>query len=249
MVNAYLRTAPDSNESSRSIAQNLIAEGLRDVGGFSLVLGQLRKPSWIHNGVAKGSDEGSKEKRWQGLAIVSNRSEHVDDVEWICAEPGETHALSNAHYSDRSWPKVTDGERLLAKAIETSVSEMDTADDLIMRLLGVLATDTLPRRETGEEFNVYLGQLRQSIFIPAIGEDRQKDVLDGQSPLPNGQATTSAVIDSALCGVYGTQKQTMVLVDWNGKVTYVERTLFDLDGKAVKKGKEDRKFEFAIEGW
>lgn len=247
MVNAYLRTAPDSSETSRSIAQNLIAEGLRDVGGFSLVLGQLRRPSWI----SEGSDEGSKEKEkhWQGLAIVSNRSEHVDDVKWICTEPGETHALSNAHYTDKSWPKVINGEKLLAKAIETSVSESDSTDDLIVKLLEVLSNNTLPRRKLDEEFSAYLNHLKQSVFIPGIGEDRQRDLLDGQSPLPNAQSNTSAVIDRALFGVYGTQKQTVILVDRNGKVTYVERTLFDLDGKAVEKGQGDGKFEFAIEGW
>jgi uncharacterized protein with NRDE domain len=47
--------------------------------------------------------------------------------------------------------------------------------------------------------------------------------------------------------VYGTQKQSVVLVDKEGKVTFFERTLYDQLGKAIAKGEGDRTFEFEIE--
>ena len=37
-------------------------------------------------------------------------------------------------------------------------------------------------------------------------------------------------------GVYGTQRQTIVLVDWEGRVTFVERSLWDENGKRVERG-------------
>ncbi|RPA79272.1 DUF833-domain-containing protein [Ascobolus immersus RN42] len=49
--------------------------------------------------------------------------------------------------------------------------------------------------------------------------------------------------------VYGTQKQTVILIDHDGHVTYVERTLFDEDAKPLAKGEADVREEFDIEGW
>jgi uncharacterized protein with NRDE domain len=49
--------------------------------------------------------------------------------------------------------------------------------------------------------------------------------------------------------LYGTQKQTVILIDHSGHVTYVERTLFDEDAKPLAKGEADVREEFDIEGW
>lgn len=48
---------------------------------------------------------------------------------------------------------------------------------------------------------------------------------------------------------YGTQQQTVVLVDKNGRVKYVERTLWDECGKPVKEEERDVVAEWVIEGW
>jgi uncharacterized protein with NRDE domain len=50
-------------------------------------------------------------------------------------------------------------------------------------------------------------------------------------------------------GCYGTGKQIVILVDKDGKLVYVERTLFDSHAKPVPKDKRDLKFEFEVEGW
>ena len=63
------------------------------------------------------------------MCVLSNRSTRLDDVEWICTQPGETHALSNSLFSDRSWPKVLDGEELVHKAIEESKLSPEPNDE------------------------------------------------------------------------------------------------------------------------
>ena len=48
-------------------------------------------------------------------------------------------------------------------------------------------------------------------------------------------------------GVYGTHQQTVILVDRKGKVTYVERTLYDENIQPKPKDQRERRFEFEIE--
>ena len=72
----------------------------------------------------------------------------------------------------------------------------------------------------GEE--EYLEQAKESVFV---------DVAYDTSGKP----------------VYGTQKQTIILVDQQGRVTFVERTLWDERAERVEPGKGDRWFEFDIE--
>jgi uncharacterized protein with NRDE domain len=200
----------------------LIEEGVDGIGGFSLLFGQLRNPETL------------KEKDGKpGLAIVSNRSRHVHDVTWLCKEPGETHALSNSHYGDMTWPKVVHGEQMVEDGVKESYARKETKEQLIERLLDVLSVDTLPRQKTGEEWDIYLNQLRNSVFVPPIGNDK-----------PNG-----TVIINPTSGVYGTQKQSIILVDKKGRTTFFERTLVDANGKVIAHGKADRRFDFDIEGW
>ena len=88
--------------------------------------------------------------------------------------------------------------------------------------------------QDGKEFEEYLYELRKSIFIPSIGSVAPIE----QPPNPN-----------AMTGIYGTQRQTIILVDWEGKVTFRERSLWDVMGNPIERGKGDMKFEFNIEGW
>jgi uncharacterized protein with NRDE domain len=239
MVNAYLRVPQTETARSTEIAKQLVEEGTSGVGGFSLIFGMLRRPAWKQNASVE------KTSSWDGLAIVSNRSASVDDVKWLCAEPGETHALSNSHYGDTTWPKVTSGETLVAAAIKESTEKGEGVEELRNRLLDVLSIDTMPRQKAGEAFDTYLGQLRYSIFVPSIGFDKPLATLGIDSTLPNG----TVAHDVATAGLYGTQKQTIIMVDWSGKATYFERTLFDNDVKPVSKDTRDKVFEFQVQNW
>jgi uncharacterized protein with NRDE domain len=264
-VNSYLRTDPNSKETSGHIAQRLLADGMDGMGGFSLIMGRLRKPEW------KAGDEDRPEEKneaWEGLVIISNRSQDIDDVKWICARQGEIHALSNAHYGDMSWPKVVAAERLVQAAVAESAKLKEDTDALLKRLLGVMSHDTLPIRRDGEEWHEYLNNLRHSIYIPGIGETYESEilghenhevkkenaVLGNRTPPPDEYSVHQEPVSlehgkAKAAPAYGTQKQTIILVDWNGHVTYLERTLFNEAGETVEMGKGDRKFEFDVEGW
>lgn len=226
IVNAFLTTPPGSEETAEQFARRLIEEhGVTDVGGFSLLFGRLRAS-------------------YEGLAIVSNRTPDVQSLKWLAGKPGETYGLSNSHYGDMSWPKVVRGEKLLDEAVKQSHAKSEDKDDFIERLLQLLSVDTLPKMQHGEEWEVYLRQLRHSIFIPAIGGSGVGDKAADEI----AAARTNEPV-AAMNGVYGTQKQSVILVDRDGRVTFVERTLFDRDANPVRRGDGDRRFDFEIDGW
>jgi uncharacterized protein with NRDE domain len=233
--NAWLKTDPTANVSADDFARHMIEEdGVKGVGGFSLCYGFVQD-------VVKGAKGTGK-----GLAIVSNRTPDVKDVIRLLGKEGETHALSNAAYGDRSWPKVVNGEAWTQKAISESVAAQETRDQLVQRLLAVLSTDTMPRQKENEEWDMYLNQLRHSIFVPSIGRDHLEEHKMPAHEV--GDVVKHRAVD-ATSGCYGTQKNIVMLVDRQGKAYYLERTLFDQDAKPIEKGKGDKTFEFQIEGW
>ncbi|KAF2133100.1 DUF833-domain-containing protein [Dothidotthia symphoricarpi CBS 119687] len=229
--NAWLKSNPEDQESTPQFARRIIEEdGVKGVGGFSLCYG------FVQDVVKKG----------EGLAIVSNRTPNVQDVIRLLQNPGETHALSNAAYGDRSWPKVVNGESWTAAAIQQSIEANDTRDQLVERLLAVLSTDTMPRQKENEEWDMYLNQLRHSILVPAIGREH---LDEHKMPAHEVGDVVKQKAADATSGCYGTQKNIVYLVDREGRALYFERTLFDGEARPVAKGEGDRVFEFGIEGW
>ena len=178
------------DESTPEFVQRMMAgDGVKGVGGFSLLCGKLRKRN---------------EHELEPLAIISNRCESVGHVPWIAGQRGEVYGLSNTSFADPDvWPKVELGRKMVRQAVEEAVGE----EDLVNKLYDVLDTNTLPEQD-GKEFEEYLYELRKSIFIPSIGSVAPIE----QPPNPN-----------AMTGIYGTQRQTIILVDWEGKVTFRER--------------------------
>ncbi|KAI9682782.1 MAG: hypothetical protein M1822_006272 [Bathelium mastoideum] len=229
IIKEFLTTPPDSSESTAESAQRLV-EGYRgqDVGGFSLALGQVGP---------------SSANSHSGLAIISNRTPDVAGAQWIATEPDMTHGLSNSYYGDRTWPKVTLGEELLSQVIRESVSHNTSENKLFEKLFNVLSVDNLPERKTDETFEAYLFQLRKSIFIPAIGPtvNHQKRADETAAARDNQKITKPQG------HAYGTQKQTVILVDRRSRVVFVERSLFDEKGQALAGSIEERRFEFQIE--
>ena len=222
-----------------------MADGVDGVGGFSLLFGRVQSLNQRSNDDSPALKTGGK----KGLAIVSNRSTDLQSVVWLCSQPGETHALSNSHFGDKSWAKVVSAEESVAATVKLSSAAHEPPDKLIKRLLAVLSVDNLPRQRGGEGWEVYLRQLRNSVFIPAIGdrslrERKEADEIAAAHGTPNG--ITNIDVTS---GVYGTQKQTVILVNKEGKATFFERTLFDGLGCPVAEGESDRKYDFQIEGW
>lgn len=231
IVNSFLQTPPGSPETTEEFAKRLVEEeGVSDVGGFSLAFGKLRSPD---------SAEGSR-----GLAIISNRTPDIKGVTWIADQPGQVYGLSNSHYGDLSWPKVVHGEQLLKQCIHANVSRNAGKDALLASLFDVLSVDTLPKQQKGDDWETYIGQLRNSIFIPLVGGEQ----LEAE-PADAVAASSSKKPATAFAGSYGTQKQTVLLVDTNGKATFVEKTLYGEKGMPADPDKNTRVFEFDIEGW
>ena len=233
MVNAFLMQDKHSNEDTASFAQNLVeGAGVTGVGGFSLVCGKVGQP----------------------FAIISNRTPNVEGITWIVQQKGETVGLSNAAFDDRSWPKVNDGETLMKLAVERSIQRKDSKEGLVKELLQLLSTDTLPRKKKGDSWESYVRELKKSILIPVVGgEDMDHmhadELAAGKTdePVQVPQQTNPTKAGEGLSGLYGTQKQTVVLIDHQGHVTFVERTLYDGAAQPLDGIERDRWFEFAIE--
>lgn len=254
MVTAWLDSPVAQNITG--FAEAMIAEGgTRGVGGFSLICGKLRRRRRGHE---EGRDDGM-----EPLAILSNKAAHPDEILWIAGARGETVGLSNAAFdAPVEWPKVTKGKALLDEVIAEAVEKGMGEEELQERLLEVLSRDELPQ-SPDMKFEDYFKVLHESIFIPPVGSEEQKGAMDQtaakkernglaevldkvegvQRPDPNAQPQAFNT------GMYGTQRQTVMLVDWDGNVTFTERSLFDESGNAIEKGKGDATFRFAIDGW
>ncbi|RDA93182.1 hypothetical protein CP533_3198 [Ophiocordyceps camponoti-saundersi (nom. inval.)] len=219
--------------------------GLVAVGGFSLVGGRLRK-------------------RDGGIAIVSNRARQTHDVPMVDLGQRDTWALSNTVFDDpNEWPKVKDGKRLLAKAVAESAAGDEDEKALLDRLFAVLDTDTLPRRDPQWSLEDYINRLRHTIFVPAIGDEShlaatQEAMARGRSDWAEDLAAeqrpetrdVSETVSAFATGMYGTQRQTVLLVDWDGNVTFVERALWDRNGYEIPRGEGgDVVYRFRIQGW
>ncbi|KAK2601998.1 hypothetical protein QQS21_004424 [Conoideocrella luteorostrata] len=249
MVTAWLAGLGDSVKDG--VHQLVKDGGVKGVGGFSMVCGKLSK-----NG--------------SGVAIVSNRAAHADEVPVVARERGETWGLSNTTFdAEAKWPKVELGTQLLRDAIKRAVDKKSSEGELIRGLFGVLDTDTFPAPEPGTPFEETTALLRHTVFVPPLGNDAQREVMNdararGKAEWAEDEGSLEAVEErlleqqpevSALAangfqtGLYGTQRQTVMLVNWQGTVKIVERALWDRHGHEIPRGEGDVVNEFKIEGW
>lgn len=231
IVNNWLASAPTHDQGTSTFVQSMVNSAeAKQVGGFSLVCGYINEP----------------------LAIVSNRSLNMDQITWVASEKNQTRGLSNTFVDDRTWPKILDGEKLMESAIQDHAKGQEDEDALIERLLGVLKTNSFPQISEEEHKSIeatnigcYIPHLRKSIFIPRLGSEG-----DSETPQGNGSGepqTNGASTPSYLSGPYGTEKQTVLLAQRDGRVRYFERTLYDNNLKAIPVGQGDHSFEFHIE--
>lgn len=232
LVNAYLT---QEHESDEAFVRHLVEEiGLRNVGGFTLLFGRLRNP---------------KAGKRPGLGIISNRTRSAEEVTRVADRDGQTLGVSNSYYGDLSWPKVVRGEILLKEAVQSNVDRGDDQDHFINSLFDVLSVDTLPPPQPGDDFQVYTRQMRYSILIPPVGGELLKRKPADNVATADGTDTPDHNDVKVNEGMYGTQQQTVILVNREGVVKYVERTLHKAMGEQVQKEMKERKYEFQIRGW
>jgi len=246
MVTAWL-TAPN-DESTHDFVHRLLEEeeGVAGVGGFSLLCGKLRRRR-------------DTQHELEPLAIISNRCDSSEDVPWIAEKRGEVYGLSNTSYSDPDiWPKVKMGKEKVLEVVEKVVHKGLGEEELIDKLFNVLDTNTLPEQK-GQDFESYIMELKESIFIPAIGKETDPPLPADSIAAANPSIAKDCEVElqekerpepsPAMTGIYGTQRQTIILVDWEGNVTFRERSLWDENGNPIIRGEGDMTFRFRIEGW
>ncbi|CAN8098377.1 unnamed protein product [Discula destructiva] len=256
MVTAWLDAPQD--QSVAAFVESMIAEGgTQGVGGFSLICGKLRRKR--RPGEASGPGEMAP------LAILSNKAAHPEQIPWIAGERGQTVGLSNAAWDGPvEWPKVTKGKALLEETVAEAVEKGWSEDKLEEALFGLLDKDDLPK-SSDMKFEDYFKVLHESIFIPLVGNQENQDAMvkaaaqaEGNGHADAGLKKMVGEVDSERrsgtpqpfnSGMYGTQRQTVMLVDWDGNITFTERALFDEHGKAIERGKGDVTYRFAVEGW
>lgn len=222
--------------STQEFVAEMVDSGIvKDAGGFSLVCGRIG----------------------ERLAIMSNRSQPGESVPWIAGDVVQTVGLSNAAFTDRTWPKVLDGEELTANAIRDSVAGGESEEQLLQRFLDILSRDTLPRNVGLEDggLEAYITELRKTIFVPPLGrksraglgpdELRAADVPESVKVVEgNGRID---VQELGVDGIYATQKQSVVLVDRDMNVRFFERTLWDEKSERIEAGKGDVDVRFKLD--
>ena len=170
MVNAFLKQSTKEEQDTEAFIKKLVyGDELKGIGGFSLICGKVGEP----------------------LAVISNRTPSVEGVTWIAGKSGETVGLSNAIFSNKSWPKVNDGKKLMVTAIASSVARKDTKKDFVEELMGLLSIDTLPKKNKEQSWDGFIKELRLSILIPRIGGQgmdsvRAEDIAAAKSEQPVG---------------------------------------------------------------
>ena len=93
--------------------------------------------------------------------------------------------------------------------------------------------------------------LRRTVVDTGAGSTRL-DHLSGESPVT---PLVPSMSDDDLKNwrksprLYGTAQQTVILVDNNGRLKYVERTLYDREARPLDAKDQDAMVEFWIEGW
>lgn len=266
MVTYWLGTG--AKESTTESVQRLVAGGgVKGVGGFSMLCGKLKKNFKTDSG-----------RDIEPIAIVSNRACDVSHVPFVAQARGEVCALSNACYGDdgEKWPKLDDGKQMLGEIITEAIKKNLNEEQLVEKLFGLLDHDRLPRH-LGMDLMGYVNELKHSIFIPPVGDEiHHKEMEESKakgrtgwpsgngraaedppspSPSTNGDSTNGTNGNNNnnnmgfAKGMYGTQRQTIILVDWDGQVTFRERALYDSNGHPLPRGEADLTFRFTIDGW
>ncbi|KAG9254741.1 NRDE protein-domain-containing protein [Emericellopsis atlantica] len=251
MVTGFLSEPPAEyiGDSVRRLVEE--GEGVKGVGGFSMACGKMAR-------------------RGDGFAIVSNRADTLGDVPIVPAGQGRCWGLTNTTFRNGgTWPKLRDGLTPFDEIVEGTqgAAKGEKAEGaLLERLFAHLSRDTLVGHED-RSLAENIQDLKTSIFIPALGGAKQRAEMEearaqGRGTWPTDDELVAEAPEHGVVtgeqshedvgferGMYGTQRQTVVIVDREGQVVFVERALWDANGHAIPKGEGDVVFRFGIKGW
>ncbi|CAK7206572.1 hypothetical protein SEUCBS139899_009368 [Sporothrix eucalyptigena] len=269
MVTAWLMA--DGGETTPQFVERMLAGGVRGVGGFSLICGKLRKRDFLSEeasplAIISNRADQVAQVPWiagrRGEVYGLSNTSYDDPEEWPKVRDGKA-ALAQVARDATSSAKAEKAIKDLAAA---GVSDPDA---LRNALFGILDRDTLPQRPD-LSFEEQIPLLKHSVFIPAIGDEAHRLAMEkavaGGPRLPLASVDDTLVGTEAdaelaseerpdqqaqgfMTGLYGTQRQTVILVDWDGNVDFTERALWDANGNAIPRGAGDVHFSFPIEGW
>ncbi|KAK6357801.1 hypothetical protein TWF730_007161 [Orbilia blumenaviensis] len=181
------------------------------VGGFSMLCGQLSRD---HQGRVQIDSFGVISNPIEG----KTRERKYDPIDTASEE---TYGLSNSAFT-YPWPKVVNGKRLLNELVDDIQQDKLSDREISQRAIEILAFDSLSAEESWKGAEDKFELLKQSVFIPMFGANN----LTGSSDT----STASQDPDGAgpgLYDLYGTQKQTVIVVHESGTVRYTEKTLYD----------------------
>jgi uncharacterized protein with NRDE domain len=168
-----------------------------------------------------------------------------------------TYGLSNTVYLEpATWPKIKKGKQLLEETIRDAAEKDLGEEELMDQLFALLEDDTMPNVPPEQGMDV----LRETIFVPAFANDQGWRDMTDAAEQGRGQAPFDEISDESdpetelpkdppinfMKGAYGTQRQTLILIDWDGNVTYKERAIWDAHGRLLDKGKEDVVIRYKI---
>lgn len=240
-------TAPADEQLDHFVKRMVDDPATKAAGGFSLLCGDLKER--MEDNIAP-------------LAIITNRCDELAAVPRIAGSRGGTHGLSNTIYIEPpTWPKIKKGKQLLEQTIQEAVEKNLGEEDLMDQLFAVLDDNTMPVRP-GMSMQDHMDALRHSILVPLFSDDQGwKDMADAADQ-GKGKPAFDVIDDESdsdtqlpadphvnfMKGAYGTQRQTIILVDWEGNVTYKERALWDAHGNRLDKGQGDIVIKYMIDG-
>ena len=257
IIKKFLTIPEEEFESTADFVRDVVDDGVaRDAGGFSLVCGRVGEQLAVISNRARSGEE----VPWimgDVVQTVGLSNTHFGDRAWpkvVEGEEGMLRVLRQNLVEFYPQPKNGKGHD------ELTVVKDDAEESLIEGLLELLSDDALTRKgmkaEDGLEAHIF--QLRTTIRVPPLGRKEMKadevaaarkdevaKVLgsrEGVGPIEDAKKAGLGV-----SGIYATQKQTVVLVDHNDRVRFVERTLFDDDCEPVPAGKGDVDITFQIE--
>ena len=127
-------------------------------------------------------------------------------------------------------------------AFETSPETIqENGQPAVDPVTGEIAVPDIPAQLTPATTTSVINTDNDRTEPPAAADEKVEDYCTSPGREPRLWANPKRL--------YGTQKQTVILLNKHGRIKYVERTLYDNDARPVVKKYRDVVCEFNIEGW